>query len=116
MNTYLGRGTGERGAILIQVAISILSLTAFSAFVVDYGVFWVARNQAQTAADAGALAGAVALAYDESVYPPTSGGMAEQSALKAARCASGSASCSSAPLLSNPAAVQGVVWPSQPGA
>jgi len=116
MKTYVGRRTSERGAVLIQAALAVMALTAFTAFIVDYGVFWVARNQAQTAADAGALAGAVALAYDESVYPPTSGGMAEQSALKAARCASGSASCSSAPLLSNPAAVQGVVWPSQPGA
>jgi hypothetical protein len=33
-------------------------------FVVDYGVMWVARRQAQNAADGGALAGAVAMAFD----------------------------------------------------
>jgi hypothetical protein len=37
----------------------MLALLVFSAFVVDYGVMWVARSQAQNAADAGALAGAI---------------------------------------------------------
>ena len=55
----------ERGAILIQVALSMVVLTAFSAFVIDYGVMWVGRRQAQNAADAGALAGAIALAFDD---------------------------------------------------
>ncbi len=55
----------ERGAVLIQVAVSLLVLTAFSAFVVDYGVFWVSRGQAQNAADAGAMAAAVSLAFDD---------------------------------------------------
>jgi hypothetical protein len=54
----------ERGAVLIMVAISIIALLAFSAFVVDYGVMWVSRSQVQTAADAAALSGAVALAFD----------------------------------------------------
>jgi putative Flp pilus-assembly TadE/G-like protein len=56
--------TSERGAILIHVAIGILILIAINAFVVDYGVMWVGRGQAQNAADAGALAGAVAMAFD----------------------------------------------------
>jgi hypothetical protein len=43
-----------------------LALLAFSALVVDYGVMWVSRGQAQNAADAGALAGAIALAFDGS--------------------------------------------------
>jgi Flp pilus assembly protein TadG len=60
----------ERGAVLVQVAISILMLVAFSTFVVDYGVMWVARAQAQNAADAGALSGAVARAYDDTANPP----------------------------------------------
>ena len=34
------------------------------AFVVDYGVMWAGRGQAQNAADAGALSGAIALAFD----------------------------------------------------
>jgi len=40
-------------------------LTAFAMFVIDYGLLWVSRNQAQTSADAGALAGATALALDD---------------------------------------------------
>jgi hypothetical protein len=41
-----------------------MALIAVNTFVVDYGVMWVARRQAQNAADAGALAGAVAMAFD----------------------------------------------------
>ena len=54
----------DRGAIMIHVALALLALIAFSAFVVDMGVMWVSRGQAQNAADAGALAGAVALMKD----------------------------------------------------
>jgi len=55
----------EQGAILIQVAVASLVLIAFTAFVVDYGILWVSRNAAQNSADAGALAGAVALGLDD---------------------------------------------------
>ncbi|HEV8396589.1 MAG TPA: pilus assembly protein TadG-related protein [Vicinamibacterales bacterium] len=58
------RATSERGAILIQVGVAILVLSAFAMFIVDYGVLWVSRHQAQNSADAGALAGATALARD----------------------------------------------------
>lgn len=54
----------ERGAILVQTAIALLVLIAFLGLVADYGLLWVARRQAQNAADAGALAGAVAFAFD----------------------------------------------------
>ena len=54
----------ERGAVLIQVAVAMLALLALSAFVFDYGVMWVSRGQAQNAADAGALSGAVSLAFN----------------------------------------------------
>ena len=54
----------QRGAVLIQVAVGLLALLALSAFVFDYGVMWVSRGQAQNAADAGALAGAISLAYN----------------------------------------------------
>jgi hypothetical protein len=74
----------ERGAILVQVAIAILVLTALATFVVDYGVLWVSRGQAQNAADAGALSGAIARAYDEPTDPPASNGKAFQSAMGAA--------------------------------
>jgi hypothetical protein len=40
-----------------------MGLLAFSALTIDLGSLWVARAQAQNAADAGALAGGVALAY-----------------------------------------------------
>ena len=52
----------ERGAILIVVAVALLVLVGFSAIVVDYGILWVSRSQAQAAADAGALAGAISIA------------------------------------------------------
>lgn len=55
---------GERGAILVQTAIMLVGLTALSAFVVDYGVLWTARRQAQNAADAAAMAAAMSLAFD----------------------------------------------------
>jgi hypothetical protein len=42
----------------------MLALLALSAFVFDYGVMWSSRRQVQNAADAGAHAGAVALAFD----------------------------------------------------
>ena len=42
----------------------MLAVLALSAFVFDYGLMWVGRAQVQTAADAGALAGAISLAYD----------------------------------------------------
>ncbi|MEO5823189.1 MAG: pilus assembly protein TadG-related protein [Vicinamibacteraceae bacterium] len=54
---------GERGAVLVHVAVAMMGLLAFSALTIDLGTLWVARGQAQNAADAGALAGAVALAY-----------------------------------------------------
>jgi hypothetical protein len=56
-------GSGERGAVIIHVALALLALTALSTFVVDYGVMWAARRQAQNAADAGALAGAVSMGF-----------------------------------------------------
>ena len=59
------RLANARGAMLIQVGISIAMLMGFTVFVVDYGVVWVARTQAQSAADAGALSGAVSRALDE---------------------------------------------------
>jgi len=54
----------QRGAILIQVAVAMVVLIAFTGFVADYGLLWVGRRQAQNAADAGAMAGAVAMAFD----------------------------------------------------
>ncbi len=58
------RVSNERGAILIQVAVALLALLAMSSFVFDYGVMWVSRGQAQNSADAGALSGAISLAFN----------------------------------------------------
>ena len=70
----------ERGAIFVQVAVAVFVLMAMNVFVIDYGMMWVGRRQAQNAADAGAIAGAVARAYDDFDSPPTSGGVAGMSA------------------------------------
>jgi len=58
------RRQGERGSILIQVAVASVVLIAFSMYVVDYGMMLVGRRQAQNAADGAALAGAIAMAFD----------------------------------------------------
>ena len=55
----------DRGAVLIHVALGVLTLAAFTTFVADYGLLWVSRRQAQNSADAGALAGAIAFAFDD---------------------------------------------------
>jgi hypothetical protein len=59
------RRNNDRGAILVHVALSLLAMMAFVAFTLDYGVMWASRAQAQNSADAGALAGATALAFDD---------------------------------------------------
>ena len=64
MTRRLAHRHGERGAVLIQVTVAILGLLAFSALTIDYGVMWMSRRQAQNAADAAALAGAISMAYD----------------------------------------------------
>jgi Flp pilus assembly protein TadG len=61
----LGRGGQERGAVLVHAAIAMFGLLAFSAIAIDYGALWVARGQAQNAADAAAHAAAVSLAWDD---------------------------------------------------
>jgi Flp pilus assembly protein TadG len=75
---------GERGAMLVHVGLAMIALLAMSALSVDFGVKWVARGQAQNAADAGALAAAVALSFDDP-DDLSDTGMAKQSALLYAR-------------------------------
>ena len=70
----------EQGAVFVQVGISLFVLMAFNVFVLDYGMMWIGRRQAQNAADAGALAGAVARGYDDFDDPPASDGLAAESA------------------------------------
>src|SRR6187431_1100496 len=66
MSLLKSQANRERGAILVHVALGLVAFMAFSTFVIDYGLFWVSRRQAQNAADAGALAGAISLIYDSS--------------------------------------------------
>lgn len=61
----LRRRRDERGAILVQTAIALIGLMGFGSMCIDYGMLWVARGQAQNAADAGALAGAISLAFGD---------------------------------------------------
>lgn len=58
-------GARERGAVLVQVALAMTVLGGFCAMSIDFGLLMAARGQVQTAADAGALAGAIALGFDE---------------------------------------------------
>src|SRR5215472_4041005 len=51
----------ERGSVLPLVALTIVTLIVFTAFVVDLGPGYNERRLDQTAADAAALAGAAAL-------------------------------------------------------
>ena len=58
------RFRSESGVSLIHIALLLLIMMGLSMFVTDYGILWVARGDAQNAADAGAMAAAVSLAYD----------------------------------------------------
>lgn len=55
----------ERGASLLYITVGFMAFFAASALAIDVGMLMTARGQAQTSADAGALAGAVALAMDD---------------------------------------------------
>jgi hypothetical protein len=57
-----GGRTGERGSVAVLTALALTMLLGFAALVVDVGLSWAARAEAQTAADAAALAGASQLA------------------------------------------------------
>jgi hypothetical protein len=50
--------------VLIIAAIGLLALLGFVAFASDYGVFWAARGQSQSAADMSAMAAATSWAFD----------------------------------------------------
>lgn len=65
----------ERGVTVIIVALALMALTVFTGIVVDSGIMWAAREQAQNAADAAALAGSYARIYtDMSPTPSTVSG------------------------------------------
>ena len=74
------RLAGQQGAVVVQAAIGMVTLLGLSVFVVDYGILWLSRQQAQNAADAGAVAAAVARAYDDAADPPSTTGIVGKSA------------------------------------
>src|SRR3954462_6288562 len=58
---HLGRD--ERGMSLVFVSVAFMAALSATTLAIDVGMFMNSRSQAQNAADAGALAGAVALYY-----------------------------------------------------
>lgn len=55
----------ERGMSLVFVGLGLMGFVAATMLAIDVGMLMTARAQAQNSADAGAHAGAVALAYDD---------------------------------------------------
>jgi hypothetical protein len=74
----------ERGMSLVFVGMGFMAFLAASTLAIDVGMFMTARSQAQTSADAGALAGAIALGFEDFSNRSASG-PAVQNALTAAR-------------------------------
>ena len=74
----------ERGMSIVVVGLGLAGFVAATTLAIDVGMFMTARSQAQNSADAGALAGATALAR-ESFTDRTANGPAVQNALMAAR-------------------------------
>ena len=74
----------ERGFSLVTVGFGFMGLFAASMLAIDVGMLMTARTQAQTAADAGALAGATALVFN-SFTDHSSTGPAVTGAINTAR-------------------------------
>jgi Flp pilus assembly protein TadG len=73
----------ERGMSFVFIGLGFMAFVAASTLAIDVGMFMTARSQAQTAADAGALAGATALAFNN-FDDRSTGGPAVQSAVNTA--------------------------------
>ena len=73
----------ERGMSLVFVCLSFMAFLSATTLAIDVGMFMNSRAQAQNAADAGALSGAVALAYN-SFTNRSASGPAVQSAVNTA--------------------------------
>jgi len=69
---------------LVFVGVGFMAFVAATTLAIDVGMFMTARSQAQTAADAAALSGAISLAQDDYTNRSSSG-PAVQKALMAAR-------------------------------
>ncbi|HET9360938.1 MAG TPA: pilus assembly protein TadG-related protein [Vicinamibacterales bacterium] len=73
----------ERGMSFVFVGLGFMAFFAATTLAIDVGMFMTARSQAQNAADAGALAGATALVFND-FNDRTPGGPAVQSAINTA--------------------------------
>jgi Flp pilus assembly protein TadG len=74
----------ESGMSYVFVGLGLMAFLSASMLAIDVGMLMTARSQAQNSADAGALAGATALLYDD-FNDRTASGPAVTSALAAAR-------------------------------
>jgi hypothetical protein len=82
--TLTGLYRDERGMSFVFVGVGFMAFLAATTLAIDVGMFMTARSQAQNSADAGALAGAVALYFDD--YDNRSaGGPAVQNAVTASK-------------------------------
>lgn len=72
----------ERGMSLVFVGLGLMAFLAATTLAVDVGMLMTARTQAQSSADAGALAGATALAFND-FDDRSAGGPAVESAVNA---------------------------------
>lgn len=73
----------ESGMTYVFIGLSMMAFMSASMLAIDVGMLMTARNQAQNSADAGALAGATALLYDD-FDDRSAGGPAVTSAIAAA--------------------------------
>src|SRR2546423_1150074 len=55
----------ERGMTFVFVGLGFMALFAATTLAIDVGMFMAAKSQAQNAADAGALSGAIALGFND---------------------------------------------------
>lgn len=69
MKTKTNHISGQKGATAVYVALSLFALVGFSALAIDLAHLFVARNELQNAADAGALAGANVLIFRDPGTP-----------------------------------------------
>src|ERR1044072_6431872 len=65
-NTRLRKlARGEEGFSLVFVSLGFMAFLSASMLAIDVGMLMTARNQAQNSADAGAIAGATALVFND---------------------------------------------------
>jgi putative Flp pilus-assembly TadE/G-like protein len=74
----------ERGMTLAFVGLGFMAFMAATTLAIDVGMFMTARTQAQNSADAGALAGAIALGFND-FNDRSPGGPAVSAAISAAQ-------------------------------